>query len=136
MAVMTWAEFQGDPHLSAVDTDSGVNLEGKETHFRVLAKACLPSLLPQLPAGQVDTMHNSFTSLGRMVPMWLTQIGEVVFGVVGSGLYDMLLFVLLAVFISGLMIGRMSEYLGKNRRTEIDRTGDDDGCRVHRNAKS
>lgn len=68
--------------------------------------------------------------------MWLTQIGEVVFGVVGSGLYDMLLFVLLAVFISGLMIGRMSEYLGKNRRTEVDRTGDDDGCRVHRNAKS
>ena len=70
-------------------------------------------------------MHDSFTALGGMIPMWLMQIGEVVFGGVGSGLYGMLLFVLLAVFIAGLMIGRTPEYLGKNRRprNEINRAG-------------
>lgn len=63
--------------------------------------------------GAVNAMHDSFTALGGMIPMWLMQIGEVVFGGVGSGLYGMLLFVLLAVFIAGLMIGRTPEYLGK-----------------------
>ncbi len=76
--------------------------------------------------GAVNAMHDSFTALGGMIPMWLMQIGEVVFGGVGSGLYGMLLFVLLAVFIAGLMIGRTPEYLGKkNRRprNEINRAG-------------
>lgn len=63
--------------------------------------------------GAVNAMHDSFNALGGMIPMWLMQIGEVVFGGVGSGLYGMLLFVLLAVFIAGLMIGRTPEYLGK-----------------------
>ncbi len=71
--------------------------------------------------GAVIAMHDSFTALGGMVPMWLMQIGEVVFGGVGSGLYGMMLFVLLAVFIAGLMIGRTPEYLGKkSTRDETD----------------
>ncbi|EHC53191.1 Potassium-transporting ATPase A chain [Salmonella enterica subsp. enterica serovar Give str. S5-487] len=127
VAVVMWAEVQGNPHLLVAGADSSVNMEGKETRFGVLASSLkqpvcrrhdLASSLfavvtTAASCGAVNAMHDSFTALGGMVPMWLMQIGEVVFGGVGSGLYGMLLFVLLAVFIAGLMIGRTPEYLGK-----------------------
>lgn len=113
VAVVMWAEVQGNPHLLAEGADSSVNMEGKETRFGVLASSMFAVVTTAASCGAVDAMHDSFTALGGMVPMWLMQIGEVVFGGVGSGLYGMLLFVLLAVFIAGLMIGRTPEYLGK-----------------------
>lgn len=113
VAVVMWAEVQGNPHLLAAGADSSVNMEGKETRFGVLASSLFAVVTTAASCGAVNAMHDSFTALGGMVPMWLMQIGEVVFGGVGSGLYGMLLFVLLAVFIAGLMIGRTPEYLGK-----------------------
>ncbi|HBZ8582783.1 TPA: potassium-transporting ATPase subunit KdpA [Salmonella enterica subsp. houtenae] len=113
VAVVMWAEAQGNPRLLAAGADSSVNMEGKETRFGVLASSMFAVVTTAASCGAVDAMHDSFTALGGMVPMWLMQIGEVVFGGVGSGLYGMLLFVLLAVFIAGLMIGRTPEYLGK-----------------------
>ncbi|EMD4806686.1 potassium-transporting ATPase subunit KdpA [Salmonella enterica] len=113
VAVVMWAEAQGNPHLLAAGADSSVNMEGKETRFGVLASSMFAVVTTAASCGAVDAMHDSFTALGGMVPMWLMQIGEVVFGGVGSGLYGMLLFALLAVFIAGLMIGRTPEYLGK-----------------------
>ncbi|MBK0257184.1 potassium-transporting ATPase subunit A, partial [Salmonella enterica subsp. enterica serovar Infantis] len=113
VAVVMWAEVQGNPHLLAAGADSSVNMEGKEARFGVLASSLFAVVTTAASCGAVNAMHDSFTALGGMVPMWLMQIGEVVFGGVGSGLYGMLLFVLLAVFIAGLMIGRTPEYLGK-----------------------
>ncbi|EPC2363046.1 TPA: potassium-transporting ATPase subunit KdpA [Citrobacter freundii] len=113
VAVVMWAEVQGNPHLKAFGADSNINMEGKESRFGVLATSLFSVVTTAASCGAVDAMHDSFTALGGMVPMWLMQIGEVVFGGVGSGLYGMLLFVLLAVFIAGLMIGRTPEYLGK-----------------------
>ena len=113
VAVVMWAEVQGNPHLMAFGADSNINMEGKESRFGVLATSLFSVVTTAASCGAVDAMHDSFTALGGMVPMWLMQIGEVVFGGVGSGLYGMLLFVLLAVFIAGLMIGRTPEYLGK-----------------------
>ncbi|MDM3145427.1 potassium-transporting ATPase subunit KdpA [Citrobacter sp. Cf124] len=113
VAVVMWAEAQGNPHLMAFGADSNINMEGKESRFGVLATSLFSVVTTAASCGAVDAMHDSFTALGGMVPMWLMQIGEVVFGGVGSGLYGMLLFVLLAVFIAGLMIGRTPEYLGK-----------------------
>ena len=111
--VVMYAELQGNPHLSALGADSNFNMEGKETRFGILATAMYSVVTTAASCGAVNAMHDSFTALGGMVPMWLMQIGEVVFGGVGSGLYGMLLFVLLTVFIAGLMIGRTPEYLGK-----------------------
>ncbi len=113
VAVVMWAEVQGNAHLLAAGADSSVNMEGKEIRFGVLASSLFAVVTTAASCGAVNAMHDSFTALGGMVPMWLMQIGEVVFGGVGSGLYGMLLFVLLAVFIAGLMIGRTPEYLGK-----------------------
>ncbi|EDI8421232.1 potassium-transporting ATPase subunit KdpA [Salmonella enterica subsp. enterica serovar Mbandaka] len=113
VAVVMWAEVQGNAHLLAAGADSSVNMEGKETRFGVLASSLFAVVTTAASCGAVNAMHDSFTALGGMVPMWLMQIGEVAFGGVGSGLYGMLLFVLLAVFIAGLMIGRTPEYLGK-----------------------
>lgn len=113
VAVVMWTEVQGNPHLIAFGADSNINMEGKESRFGVLATSLFSVVTTAASCGAVDAMHDSFTALGGMVPMWLMQIGEVVFGGVGSGLYGMLLFVLLAVFIAGLMIGRTPEYLGK-----------------------
>jgi K+-transporting ATPase, KdpA len=113
VAVVMWAEIQGNPHLLAFGADSSINMEGKESRFGVLASSLYAVVTTAASCGAVNAMHDSFTALGGMVPMWLMQIGEVVFGGVGSGLYGMLLFVLLAVFIAGLMIGRTPEYLGK-----------------------
>ncbi|RRZ95496.1 potassium-transporting ATPase subunit KdpA [Erwinia sp. 198] len=111
-AAMFWAELQGNPTLRALGVD-GTNLEGKESRFGVLASGLYAVVTTAASCGAVNAMHDSFTALGGMIPMWLMQIGEVIFGGVGSGLYGMLLFVLLAVFIAGLMIGRTPEYLGK-----------------------
>ncbi|WP_312974647.1 potassium-transporting ATPase subunit KdpA [Atlantibacter sp.] len=112
-AVVMWAETQGNPHLTALGADSAINMEGKESRFGILASSLYAVVTTAASCGAVNAMHDSLTALGGMVPMWLMQIGEVVFGGVGSGLYGMLLFVLLAVFIAGLMIGRTPEYLGK-----------------------
>ncbi|WP_024529333.1 potassium-transporting ATPase subunit KdpA [Serratia fonticola] len=107
------AELAGNPHLSTLGSSSNINMEGKESRFGILASSMFSVVTTAASCGAVNAMHDSFTALGGMVPMWLMQIGEVVFGGVGSGLYGMLLFVLLTVFIAGLMIGRTPEYLGK-----------------------
>ncbi|HAU8263775.1 TPA: potassium-transporting ATPase subunit KdpA [Kluyvera intermedia] len=113
VAVVMWAEWQGNPHFLTLGGDSAINMEGKESRFGILASSLFAVITTSASCGAVNAMHDSFTALGGMVPMWLMQIGEVVFGGVGSGLYGMLLFVMLAVFIAGLMIGRTPEYLGK-----------------------
>ena len=113
VAAVMWAETQGNPHLLSLGADSALNMEGKETRFGILNSSLFAVITTAASCGAVNAMHDSFTALGGMVPMWLMQLGEVVFGGVGAGLYGMLLFVVLAVFIAGLMIGRSPEYLGK-----------------------
>jgi K+-transporting ATPase ATPase A chain len=113
VVVVMYAELKGNPHFTMLGADSNFNMEGKESRFGILASAMYAVVTTAASCGAVNAMHDSFTALGGMVPMWLMQIGEVVFGGVGSGLYGMLLFVLLTVFIAGLMIGRTPEYLGK-----------------------
>ncbi|USR65961.1 potassium-transporting ATPase subunit KdpA [Providencia stuartii] len=111
--VVIKAEYVGNPFLSELHASSSTNMEGKESRFGILSSALYAVVTTAASCGAVNAMHDSFTAMGGMVPMWLMQIGEVVFGSVGSGLYGMLLFVLLAVFLAGLMIGRTPEYLGK-----------------------
>lgn len=113
VVVVMYAELAGNPHLTQLGADSNINMEGKESRFGILATSMYAVVTTAASCGAVNAMHDSFTALGGMVPMWLMQMGEVVFGGVGSGLYGMLLFVLLTVFIAGLMIGRTPEYLGK-----------------------
>lgn len=113
VAVVMWAETQGNSHFLTLGADSAINMEGKESRFGILASSLFSVVTTAASCGAVNAMHDSFTAPGGMIPLWLMQIGEVVFGGVGSGLYGMLLFVLLAVFIAGLMIGRTPEYLGK-----------------------
>jgi potassium-transporting ATPase potassium-binding subunit len=105
-------EQAGNPTLSGVDAAAG-NMEGKEVRFGIANSALWAVATTAASNGSVNAMHDSFTPLGGMFPMWLMQLGEVVFGGVGSGLYGMLLFVFVAVFIAGLMVGRTPEYLGK-----------------------
>ena len=88
-------------------------MEGKEARFGIAASALWATATTAASNGSVNAMHDSFTPLGGLVPMWLMQLGEVIFGGVGSGLYGMLVFVIIAVFIAGLMVGRTPEYLGK-----------------------
>ena len=114
------AEQAGNPRLDAalVDQQSsadspGGNMEGKETRFGIANSALWAAATTAASNGSVNSMHGSFTPLGGLVPMWLMQLGEVVFGGVGSGLYGMLMFAIVAVFIAGLMVGRTPEYLGK-----------------------
>ncbi len=114
------AEQVGNPQLVALGVDqtlsplqSGGNMEGKETRFGITASALFAVITTAASCGTVNAMHDSFTPLGGMVPMVMMQLGEVVFGGVGTGLYGMLIFAILAVFIAGLMIGRTPEYLGK-----------------------
>lgn len=113
VSVVMWAELQGNPHFLQLGADSAINMEGKETRFGILNSSLFAVITTAASCGAVNAMHDSFTALGGMIPMWLMQLGEVVFGGVGAGLYGMLLFVLLAVFIAGLMIGRTPEFLGK-----------------------
>lgn len=98
-------------HASALQ--AGGNMEGKETRFGIAASGLFATITTAASCGAVNAMHDSFTALGGLVPMWLIQLGEVVFGGVGSGLYGMLAFAVVAVFIAGLMVGRTPEYLGK-----------------------
>jgi K+-transporting ATPase ATPase A chain len=108
------AEQSGNPALVSMGIDpSGGNMEGKEVRFGVATSALWASATTSASNGSVNSMHDSFTPLGGMIPMWLMQLGEVVFGGVGSGLYGMLVFAIIAVFVAGLMVGRTPEYLGK-----------------------
>lgn len=109
--VMT-AEHQAHPALAALGVEGG-NMEGKETRFGIDASALFAAVTTAASCGAVNAMHDSFTPLGGAVPLLLMQFGEVIFGGVGSGLYGMLIFAIMAVFIAGLMIGRTPEYLGK-----------------------
>jgi len=118
--VVLGAEQSAHPQLAALGVDqaasavqAGGNMEGKETRFGISASSLFAAVTTAASCGAVNAMHDSFTPLGGMVPMLLIQLGEVVFGGVGSGLYGMLVFAILAVFIAGLMIGRTPEYLGK-----------------------
>jgi K+-transporting ATPase ATPase A chain len=114
------SERQGTPQLAAAGADitpsatqCGGNMEGKEVRFGIVNSALFATVTTGTSCGAVNSMHDSFTPLGGMVPMWLMELGEVVFGGVGSGLYGMLAFAIVAVFIAGLMVGRTPEYLGK-----------------------
>ncbi len=108
------AESAGNPKLAALGVDvSAGNFEGKETRFGIAASALFATITTAASCGAVNAMHDSFMPLGGLVPLVLIQLGEVVFGGVGSGLYGMLVFAIMAVFIAGLMIGRTPEYLGK-----------------------
>jgi potassium-transporting ATPase potassium-binding subunit len=114
------AEQAGNPKLealgldtSASDVQAGGNMEGKETRFGITNSALWAVATTSASNGSVNSMHDSFTPLGGLIPMWLMQLGEVVFGGVGSGLYGMLMFAIVAVFIAGLLVGRTPEYLGK-----------------------
>jgi potassium-transporting ATPase potassium-binding subunit len=99
--------------LDASDTQSGGNMEGKETRFGIADTALFATVTTDASCGAVNGMHDSFTPLGGLVPLFNIELGEVVFGGVGAGLYGMLMFAILAVFIAGLMVGRTPEYLGK-----------------------
>jgi len=108
------AEQQAHPALAALGVDgSAGNMEGKETRFGIAASSLFAVITTAASCGAVNTMHDALTPLGGAVPLLLIQLGEVVFGGVGSGLYGMLIFAMLAVFMAGLMIGRTPEYLGK-----------------------
>jgi K+-transporting ATPase ATPase A chain len=108
------SESAGNPRLQALGVDpAGGNMEGKEVRFGVSGSSLFATVTTAASCGAVNAMHDSFTPLGGLVPLFNIQLGEVVFGGVGSGLYGMLIFVILAVFLTGLMVGRTPEYLGK-----------------------
>jgi K+-transporting ATPase ATPase A chain len=114
------AEQGGNPKLAGLGVDqvasathAGGNMEGKETRFGIVNSALWATATTAASNGSVNAMHDSFTPLGGMMPMWLMQLGEVIFGGAGSGLYGMLMLAIVAVFIAGLMVGRTPEYLGK-----------------------
>jgi K+-transporting ATPase ATPase A chain len=118
--VEVWAEQQGNPLLTPLGVDqahgalqAGGNMEGKEARFGIVSSSLFTVITTAASCGAVNAVHDSLTPLGGLVPMWLIQLGEVVFGGVGSGLYGMLIFAIMAVFIAGLMIGRTPEYIGK-----------------------
>ncbi|MFA6972530.1 MAG: potassium-transporting ATPase subunit KdpA [Gallionella sp.] len=120
LAVAEYAEQQGNPAFTALGVDQGVstiqsggNMEGKETRFGIVNSALFATITTAASCGAVNAMHDSFTPLGGMVTMAQIQLGEVIFGGVGSGLYGMLVYAVIAVFLAGLMIGRTPEYIGK-----------------------
>jgi potassium-transporting ATPase potassium-binding subunit len=120
VAVAYWAESQGNPTFTGMGIDqqanamqSGGNMEGKEARFGIAHSALFATATTDASCGAVNAMHDSFTPLGGAVPLVNIMLGEVVFGGVGSGLYGMLLFALISLFIAGLMVGRTPEYLGK-----------------------
>ena len=124
LGIAVWAEQSGNPAMNTLGVDQapsalqpGGNMEGKEVRFGITNSALWATATTAASNGSVNAMHDSFTPLGGLVPMWLIQLGEVVYGGVGSGLYGMLAFVIIAVFVAGLMIGRTPEYLGKKIET-------------------
>ncbi|MGB0056330.1 MAG: potassium-transporting ATPase subunit KdpA [Methyloceanibacter sp.] len=110
--VCYWAEGSGNPQFAALGLDPG-NMEGKEVRFGLANSSLWAVATTDASNGSVNAMHDSFTPLGGMIPLLNIQLGEIIFGGVGSGLYGMLLMVIIAVFVAGLMVGRTPEYLGK-----------------------
>ncbi|TGS19282.1 potassium-transporting ATPase subunit KdpA [Mesorhizobium sp. M2E.F.Ca.ET.209.01.1.1] len=110
--VCYWAEAAGNPLVHALGIDGG-NMEGKETRFGIAASALFAVITTAASCGAVNAMHDSFTALGGMIPLINMQLGEVIVGGVGAGFYGILMFVVIAVFVAGLMVGRTPEYLGK-----------------------
>jgi len=120
LSVAAWSEQRGNPQLARLGVDQaastkqpGGNMEGKETRFGIAASALFATVTTATSCGAVNSLHDSYTPLGGFVPLFQMQLGEVVFGGVGTGLYSMLIFAIIGVFIAGLMIGRTPEYLGK-----------------------
>jgi len=120
IVIPLWTEQGGNPAFTALGvnqtqsaTNPGGNMEGKEVRFGIVNSAIWATATTAASNGSVNSMHDSFMPLGGMIPMWLIQLGEVIYGGVGSGLYGMLAFVIVAVFVAGLMVGRTPEYLGK-----------------------
>jgi len=120
LVVAVWAEQGGNPALTTLGVDQtqsainpGGNMEGKEVRFGIANSALWATVTTAASNGSVDSMHDSYMPLGGLVPIWLMQLGEVIYGGVGSGLYGMLAFVIVGVFVAGLMVGRTPEYLGK-----------------------
>jgi K+-transporting ATPase ATPase A chain len=120
MVLAVHSEQQGNPLIAKLGVDQtasltqpGGNMEGKESRFGIGASALFATITTVTSSGAVNSMHDSFTPLGGLVPLFNMQLGEVVFGGVGSGIYSMLIFAIVGVFIAGLMIGRTPEYLGK-----------------------
>ena len=111
-SVAYWAESAGNPNLHALAVAGG-NMEGKEVRFGVAASALFATVTTDASCGAVNAMHDSFTALGGLVPLFNIQLGEIIFGGVGSGLYGFLLYCILSVFVAGLMVGRSPEYVGK-----------------------
>jgi K+-transporting ATPase ATPase A chain len=114
LLVCWWAEAAGNPRLQALGVDPlDGNMEGKEVRFGIFNSALFATVTTDASCGAVNAMHDSLTPLGGLIPLFNIQLGEIVFGGVGAGLYGMLIFVVLAVFLCGLMVGRTPEYLGK-----------------------
>jgi K+-transporting ATPase ATPase A chain len=120
LGLAVWSEQGGNPAFAAMGVDQtqsnvnpGGNMEGKEVRFGIVNSALWATVTTSASNGSVNSMHDSFMPLGGMVPLFMMQLGEIIFGGVGSGLYGMLAFVIVAVFIAGLMVGRTPEYLGK-----------------------
>jgi len=107
-----WAESSGNPNLHALGLAGG-NMEGKEVRFGIAASSLFAAITTDASCGAVNAMHDSFTALGGMVPLFNIQLGEIIFGGVGSGLYGFLIYCILSVFVAGLMVGRSPEYVGK-----------------------
>jgi K+-transporting ATPase ATPase A chain len=120
VVIAYWAEAAGNPAFAPLGIDTaastlqaGGNMEGKEVRFGIANSALFATVTTDASCGAVNSMHDSFTPLGGLVPLFNIQLGEIIVGGVGAGLYGMLLFAILAVFIAGLMVGRTPEYLGK-----------------------
>jgi K+-transporting ATPase ATPase A chain len=112
VAVTYWAEAGGTTALSSLGLTGG-NMEGKEVRFGIVASSLFAVITTAASCGAVNAMHDSFTALGGMIPLINIQLGEIIIGGVGAGMYGMLLFVVLAIFVAGLMVGRTPEYVGK-----------------------
>jgi K+-transporting ATPase ATPase A chain len=110
--VAYWAEAHGNDAMNALGLDGG-NMEGKEVRFGIVASALFAVITTAASCGAVNAMHDSFTALGGMIPLINIQLGEIIVGGVGAGMYGMLLFVILSIFVAGLMVGRTPEYVGK-----------------------
>jgi len=117
VALCYWAEGHGNDILNAMGL-SGGNMEGKEVRFGVVASALFAVITTAASCGAVNAMHDSFTALGGMVPLINMQLGEIIVGGVGAGMYGILLFVIVAIFVAGLMVGRTPEYIGKKIETK------------------
>ena len=120
LSLAVWAEQGGNPAFTAMDVDQtqtynnpGGNMEGKEVRFGIVNSAIWATTTTSASNGSVNSMHDSYMPLGGLVPLFMIQLGEIIYGGVGSGLYGMLAFIIVAVFIAGLMVGRTPEYLGK-----------------------